>query len=319
MKEIKNILLCTHPEITDSNVVDGAADLARVYGAKLKVFHVIGGYPEDLKQWWNVRNPQKLHDKIQKEREEFIDGVVQQVRNRQVEDVSSEIRWGKEYVTITKEVLKNPYDLVMLTARDRSQIAKVVFECPSRDMFLHCPCPLWIFKGKEHCKTKRVVAALGGEGEHVECDGLNEKILRTAATVAQGFGSELHVIHAMPLYGGKGIKKGGGLRTDLVDAMERLREDIAKQCEPIMRDYKVKLDPSRIHLLVGKPAEVISEFAGSERINLVVMGTAARTGVPGLIHANAAEAVLQQVDCGLLADKPDDFVSPVELAEREGA
>jgi nucleotide-binding universal stress UspA family protein len=236
-----------------------------------------------------------------------------------VEDVSSEIRWGKEYVTIIEEVMRNPYDLVMLTARDRTQIAKVMFECPSRDLFLHCPCALWIFKSKKQCTTKRVVAALGGEGGHVECNGLNAKILKAAAAVAQGFGSELHIVHAMQLYGGKGIKKGGGLRTDLVDVMERLREDIARQCEPIMRDYKLKLDPGRIHLLVGKPVEVVPQFASDERMNLVVMGTAARTGLPSLIHANAAEAVLQQVDCGLLVVKPDDFVSMVEIAEHDGS
>lgn len=203
MKEIKNILLCTHPEITDRNVVDGAADLAKVWGAQLKVFHVIGGYPADLKEWWNVRNPQKLHDNIQKERQEFVEGIVEQIKDRQVDDVSSEIRWGKEYVEITREVIRNTYDLVMLTARDRTQIAKVMFECPSRDLFLHCPCPLWIGKGRKHCKTKRVAAALGGEGGHVECEGLNAKILGAAAAMARGFGSELHVVHALPLYGGK--------------------------------------------------------------------------------------------------------------------
>lgn len=86
-----------------------------------------------------------------------------------------------------------------------------------------------------------------------------------------------------------------------------------------MRDYEVELDPRRIHLLVGKPADVISQFAGNEEINLVVMGTAARTGVTGLIHANTAEAVLQQVDCGVLVVKPDEFVSTVEMAQSAGS
>lgn len=319
MKEIKNILLCTHPEITDRNVVDSAADLARVYGAHLKVFHVIGGYPEDLKEWWNVRNPQKLHDQIQKEREEFVEGIVEQIKDRKVENVSSEICWGKEYVMITREVTRNTYDLVMLAARDRTQIAKVMLECPSRDLFLHCPCPLWIAKGKKHFKTKRIAAALGGEGGQVECDGLNAKILGAAAAMAQGFGAEFHVVHALPLYGGKGINKGGGLRADLMAAMDELREDISRKCEPILRDHDVELHPKRVHLLVGKPSGVISQFAGEEGINLVVMGTAARTGVPGLIQANTAEAVLQQVDCGVLVVKPDEFVSMVEMTESTGS
>lgn len=97
MKQINKILLCTHPEIFNPEIVDHAADIAKNSQAEIKVFHVIGGYPEDLKQWWNVRNPQQLHDQIQGERENFVSTVVQRIKDKGVEKVNSEIRWVRNF------------------------------------------------------------------------------------------------------------------------------------------------------------------------------------------------------------------------------
>lgn len=44
---------------------------------------------------------------------------------------------------------------------------------------------------------------------------------------------------------------------------------------------------------------------------ILVMGTVGRTGIPGLVIGNTAEAILNQVHCSILAVKPPDFVSPV--------
>ena len=49
--------------------------------------------------------------------------------------------------------------------------------------------------------------------------------------------------------------------------------------------------------------------------DLVVMGTVARTGVPGFIMGNTAEMILNQIDCSVLAIKPSGFVTPVTLEE----
>jgi nucleotide-binding universal stress UspA family protein len=50
-------------------------------------------------------------------------------------------------------------------------------------------------------------------------------------------------------------------------------------------------------------------------MDLIVMGTVARTGLGGLLIGNTAESVLQRVDCSVLAVKPEGFVSPVRLED----
>ena len=51
------------------------------------------------------------------------------------------------------------------------------------------------------------------------------------------------------------------------------------------------------------------------KFDLVVMGTAGRSGISGLVIGNTAEAILSQLRCALLAVKPDSFVSPVTPLE----
>ena len=60
-------------------------------------------------------------------------------------------------------------------------------------------------------------------------------------------------------------------------------------------------------------SKVAADFAKTHDIDLIVMGTIARTGIPGLFIGNTAESILQRVDCSVLAVKPDGFVSPVGL------
>ena len=51
------------------------------------------------------------------------------------------------------------------------------------------------------------------------------------------------------------------------------------------------------------------------RITTLVMGTVARTGIPGLLIGNTAETVLDRARCSVLAVKPSDFRSPIRVDE----
>ena len=67
------------------------------------------------------------------------------------------------------------------------------------------------------------------------------------------------------------------------------------------------------------------QFTARERlqkleIDILVMGTVCRTGIPGFIIGNTAERVLDAVDRSVLTVKPEGFVSPVAplISAKEG-
>ncbi len=316
MRQFKKLLLCTHPEITSADIVDFAAKIALSSEAEVKVFHVIGGYPENLEEWWNVHNPQQLHDEIQKEREIFVDGIVNHLRELGVEKLSSEVRWGTEAIETTKETIRNQHDLVMTTARDKSEIKKRLTECPSRDLYLMCPCALWIAQqGRVSQWTQHVIAALPRVSEPLEPGNLTGKILDYAAAVAKSTDSSLYIVHALPKYGGtqlKGIYKQEG---DLSEFVDELRDNCLSNCQPIVENYGITLERNQIHILVGNPTTVIPEFIHDKGADLIVMGTTPRGGIPSLLHGSTAEKVLHEVNSSILAIKPDDFISPVKVED----
>ncbi|MBR9876574.1 MAG: universal stress protein, partial [Vibrionaceae bacterium] len=66
------------------------------------------------------------------------------------------------------------------------------------------------------------------------------------------------------------------------------------------------------HLLHGKADDQIPDSVDELEIDVLVMGTLARTGISGFVIGNTAENILQSISCSLVAMKPEGFVSPIE-------
>lgn len=85
--------------------------------------------------------------------------------------------------------------------------------------------------------------------------------------------------------------------------------------ETLLKEYVPAIADNQIHLLKGEPSTAIAELAEKLRVELIVMGTVARTGIKGFFIGNTAEKILRKVDCSVLALKPDGFITPINLDE----
>lgn len=77
------------------------------------------------------------------------------------------------------------------------------------------------------------------------------------------------------------------------------------------RPYTDRLGDAVVELVKGEPEDVIERYVHDHGIDLVVMGTVARTGLSGVLIGNTAERVLQRLRVSVLATKPEGFTSPV--------
>jgi universal stress protein E len=57
---------------------------------------------------------------------------------------------------------------------------------------------------------------------------------------------------------------------------------------------------------------MIPSLVEDNEMDILVMGTVARTGIPGFVIGNTAENVLEALKCSVLAMKPNGFVSSVK-------
>ena len=66
-------------------------------------------------------------------------------------------------------------------------------------------------------------------------------------------------------------------------------------------------------LLKGEAGRLIPDLAAKKEVELIVMGTVSRTGIPALLIGNTAEVILNNLECSVLAVKPAGFITPVTL------
>ena len=84
------------------------------------------------------------------------------------------------------------------------------------------------------------------------------------------------------------------------------------ELEALLEDFPY--ERRDVHLIKGSAAEIIPAFVEEQKVDLVVIGTVGRSGIPGLLIGNTAERVLNAVDCSVLTVKPEGFETPIEAA-----
>ena len=93
-----------------------------------------------------------------------------------------------------------------------------------------------------------------------------------------------------------------------VDGVRRRTEtELARLAAP----FGEALQRHQIVMRRGEPEDEIPQFVVSEGVDVLVIGTMARSGIPGLVIGNTSERVLRRVACSVVAVKPDGFVSPL--------
>jgi len=229
-------------------------------------------------------------------------------------EVVTKVLFGKAFLEIIREVLREDHDLVMKTARGEGGPKGTIFGSLAMHLLRKCPCPVWVVKKSAGARYRRIVAAVDPNPSDPPRDLLNVKIMDLAISLARREGSELLVVHAWSLYG-ETLLRGGFGRTDK-EEVDRLLKDAEAEHRKRLEDLLGKQDlqglPWRTHLIKGDAGRVIPALAAEKEADLIVMGTVSRSGVAGLLIGNTAEKTLQRVECSILAVKPDGFVSPVK-------
>ena len=311
MHRFKNILLLHDTKPEHELIFKRAADLARRNEARLTVVDVIEEDSWDSGEIYNSEPFQEIKRLIIKERQKDLETAIEPMRQEGLK-VAAKLLFGKPFLEIIREVLRENHDLVMKTAQGEGGLKGMLFGSTAMHLLRKCPCPVWLVKkGVE--RYDRIIAAVDPDPSDEQKNKLNAKIMDLATSLAKLEQSELFVVHAWSLYG-ETILRGGVGRMDQkeIDRLVREAEATHKRgLDDFLQKYDLQGLNYRVHLIKGEAGKVIPERAERKRADLIVMGTLSRSGVRGFLIGNTAEKILQKVDCSVLAVKPDGFVTPV--------
>jgi len=314
MKRFKNILFVADKHETGQEAFDRAAELALRNNAKLAVIGTVKVSTIDALISHKTVSLDDLRQRLVNERSAQIEKMIASIGNDDL-DVSSKVLLGGGFVEIVEEVLRNDHDLVVKGAENWAGTNTTWFGSNDLHLMRKCPCPVWIVKPTRGHRYEKILAAVDTDPADSQQDELNRLVMDLATSLARQEDSELHVVHAWNLQGDDWMAVRAALSEGEVQSItQEVREQHRVAFENLMAEYEANDLRMRTHLVEGRAGVLIPEQARRQDAGLIVMGTVARTGLPGFIIGNTAENVLNQVNSSVLTVKPQGFVTPLRLA-----
>lgn len=307
MKRFKNILYYAEGEVKPSATLARTVELAKRNEAKLTIIDVTESLSPLVTSWLSNTDLQAL---IKEHRQEQLQSVAQHYASSGV-PIETTVCSGVPFVEVIRSVLCSGQDLLVKAAQRPGTTADRFFGSTDLHLLRKCPCPVWIDRPNRRGAYQKIMVAVDiSDDKDFE---LNRLILDLATSLACKEFSELHVVHVWRLEGEGMLRYGrGSLPPGEVDEVaEKTRLEHKKRLDSILANYK--LPPHHeIKLIKGWPAKVVTDYAEEQAIELLVMGTVGRIGIPGFFIGNTAEDVLNAVRCAVLAVKPSGFATPVK-------
>ena len=324
MKRFKNILCVVEPDATRTPALKRAATLAKKNQANLVVVSVTEAVSHNIEVADQVFDSSSVQQALVNANQQKLESIVEPF----LPDIKIELKTlvGIPFLEIIYQVLRNNHDLVIKAPETADWLDRLF---GSNDMHLlrKCPCPIWLVKPEAAKSYGRILAAVDVDDNYPTAEqekrhAMNQLILQLAGSLAITELSELHVVHVWNPPGENIMRSGLANNSEekissYIYQVRRHHEHSLNKLISEMTSYVGDEISNQImpqtHLMKGWAREEIPALANQINADLVVMGTVARTGIPGLFMGNTAENILNQLNCSVLAVKPPGFVTPVTL------
>ncbi|NKN33999.1 universal stress protein [Marichromatium bheemlicum] len=224
-----------------------------------------------------------------------------------------EVRVGALAREALRQIEQCGHDLVINPAQPPERLERFLGG-DDRQLLRNSPCPVWLMQPCERDNYDTLLLALDYDPARPETidTPLNRRLLTLASSLALSDFATLHLVHVWdapaellfrvwsdaPDHSTRDYIESERIRHRR--GLEALNMVLRETLGAKAHDY---LAP-RLHLPRGLATEQIRLLADQLDADLVVMGTAARRGLTGLLIGNTVEAILDQPPCSVLAVRP---------------
>jgi len=310
MRHYQNPLYISHGTGDETSGLEQALSLARHNQAPLKVLIVSPEFPKDFPAY------RERYEQALLERASASIAAAQSALGLDDEAVSVSVELVSDntpVITIIRRVISDGHDLVIKEAEPRDQAGG--FKSIDMHLLRKCPSAVWLCRPLRQAKKLIQIAVAIDPGAHEPAaEALSKRMLELSQSLEKKYGGDLHIVSCWDYEFESFLR--GNLWAEIPDSaiedvVMRTRGEHRLALDKLISDSGIS-ETAQIHHLRGKPSELIPEFVSKKNIDILVMGTLARTGIPGFLIGNTAENTVQKLSCSLLALKPKGYVSPIK-------
>lgn len=249
------------------------------------------------------RSTHTVHD----EALEVLHELVASAKKEGVE-ATAKFEIGSPWQGMIKQVLHEHHDLVVIGTRDQSRAARLLFGSTGMKLLRNCPCPVWVTKPDPNWDDLNILVAS-------DFSETSQVALELAVAAGQLTEAKVHLLNAFEDQLGRRLWLTG-MPPDKIQSYQEQQHAEAETAlheQLAQTDFRTLTQGVMTHV-IDAPADIAIVDAIEEYdIDLLIMGTAARSGISGVFIGNTAERLLAQVPCSVVAIKPPGFECPIKL------
>lgn len=311
MKNFKNILVMVkgNADLSNDPAISRGAALAQKSNGRLTLMDILDAPEVMVREYKNSISVAELTDLFVQKRHEELEKAAMLLKQKNI-DVVIKVMAGRSFIETIRQIIQGKHDLLIKVANQHEGS----FDSDDFHLMRKCPQPVWLLKPEQEEVCQRVVAAIDLNLEHHdEGKALNTLIMDLATELAHWQNSDLHIVSCWSLYGESALRNSIFSKISDEKIAEMLVEEEAFN-QTCLNNLTARYSDSQFttHLIKGSAKECIPDFVSQNNIDVVVMGTVARTGIPGLLIGNTAETILQLIDSSVITVKPAGFESPIK-------
>jgi universal stress protein E len=248
------------------------------------------------------------HDAMAQAREGYLQvhrhWLEQQARFQRCEgvQVTTEVVWARPTLAHLLEYVNDFHaDLVIKDTHRVSALDRAFHRPLDWQLLRDCPAPLHLVIDATNPKPLSILATI--DLSHLEelTQGLNDRILDLASSLAEPCGATLHLLNVSG-WSELGEAEVNVPTATLASSLRDAVSDAQLEAFEALAD-RYGIEKQQRHLLPGTPAEVIARFAQQGAFDMVVLGTTYHRGIDIFI-GSTAESVLNRSPCSLAIIKP---------------
>jgi nucleotide-binding universal stress UspA family protein len=312
MKHYRNLLYISHGTSNETEGLKQALSLARNNDAPLCIMIISPEFPKEFPEY-----EKKYQDALQKELEASIEATKKLIHLEDIKiDINVELITDKTpAIKIIQHAVRHGHDLVIKEADPREKTTG--FKALDMDLLRKCPVPVWLCRPIEQSRQDiRVAVAIDPKSAEPAAEDLSKRMLQLSRSLADSCSGELHIISCWNYEFESLLRNSPWFKTpdaEIAAAIASVQQGHREALDNLIKASGVD-GAQHIHHLRGQAPEQIPQFVKDKGIDILVMGTVARTGIPGFMIGNTAENIVQKLECTLMALKPHDFISPVKVS-----
>jgi universal stress protein E len=217
---------------------------------------------------------------------------------------------GEGWVEIIREVERAGHDVVIVGTRNVGALQRFLFGSTAMRLLHNCPCPVWVTRPEPRPVPHNILITS-------DFSPVSEITVKLGLAVGELSGAKVNLLHAVD-YPLDRLWSSGLLDTNTQIYHDRVKADAHEQLSEQLARVAGGQPSANVERHVVEGVSIadtaILDFIQHHHIDLLVMGTMARSGLPGVFIGNTAERLVTHVPCSMLAVKPADFKSPIGLA-----